>query len=277
MEQSLGLAASIFGVAMACSPLLQVWRIWERKSSDDVSWILFGIITVGAGLWAAYGVVLRDLFLIVPNAIGVFTNFFLVSMIFTYRSRDIDSDLVRAALCIPEVVHSGRDKYMPVPTKKTVTLFCDASYDERTKIAGLAVVEGSGSRAIRWTVLKNVENNCVAERYAAQLAFDVIDELKMSDKTQFIVKTDCDNNTRGRLALTPPPKTKIEWIPRTSNVHADRKAKELMRKVKEFLELPDERTTYHPGSQRRGANPSRLDTNEKLAGAKPKELALEQS
>src|SRR5690606_17030086 len=122
-------------------------RIWERRSSDDVSWILFGIIAIGAGLWAAYGVALRDWFLVVPNTIGVLTNLFLVSMIFAYRSRDVDSDFVRAALCIPEVVHSGRDKYMPVPTKRTVTLFCDASYDERTKLAGLAVVEGSGSRA----------------------------------------------------------------------------------------------------------------------------------
>jgi uncharacterized protein with PQ loop repeat len=88
MEQSLGLAASVFGVAMACGPLIQIERIWKRKSSDDVSWIFFSIITIGAGLWAAYGLALGDLFLVIPNVIGVATNLFLVGMIFRFRSPD---------------------------------------------------------------------------------------------------------------------------------------------------------------------------------------------
>jgi MtN3 and saliva related transmembrane protein len=70
----LGVVAATFGVVMAAAPLLQAQQIRRRRSSADVSRSFLAIIVVGAALWAAYGLVLENWFIAVPNLLGVATN-----------------------------------------------------------------------------------------------------------------------------------------------------------------------------------------------------------
>ena len=49
----LGIGAASWGIVMALSPVLQIRRILERRSSDDVSISYFLVLLFGFTLWIA--------------------------------------------------------------------------------------------------------------------------------------------------------------------------------------------------------------------------------
>ena len=85
MIEPLAAMAASWGVLMAVSPLLQIRRILERRSSADISIGYLVVLQIGFSLWMAYGVALGNLALAIPNtttfAIGV------VRMLTTVRYR----------------------------------------------------------------------------------------------------------------------------------------------------------------------------------------------
>lgn len=70
MTDTLGLIAASYGVVMAASPLLQIRRMLETRSSDDVSLGYLGVVQLGFGLWFAYGLSLGNLAIAVPNCVA---------------------------------------------------------------------------------------------------------------------------------------------------------------------------------------------------------------
>lgn len=52
----LAAGATIAGLAMALSPLLQIRRMRRTRSSHDVSLLYLGLLDLGFVLWIAYGV-----------------------------------------------------------------------------------------------------------------------------------------------------------------------------------------------------------------------------
>ena len=52
----LAVGATIAGLAMAISPLLQIRRMRRTQSSNDVSLLYLGLLELGFVLWIAYGV-----------------------------------------------------------------------------------------------------------------------------------------------------------------------------------------------------------------------------
>ena len=71
MTDALGIAAATYGVLMAISPLLQIRRMRERRSSADVSLGYLWVIEVGFGLWIAYGASLPNLAIVIPNVVAL--------------------------------------------------------------------------------------------------------------------------------------------------------------------------------------------------------------
>jgi uncharacterized protein with PQ loop repeat len=67
----LAIAAAAWGVLMGVSPVLQIRRMLRQRSSRDVSIGYFAILLIGFLLWLSYGIVARNLALIVPNAIAL--------------------------------------------------------------------------------------------------------------------------------------------------------------------------------------------------------------
>ena len=47
----------------------QVWRIVKTRSAHDISWLMFGIFSVGVCLWLWYGIKLASLPLIATNVV----------------------------------------------------------------------------------------------------------------------------------------------------------------------------------------------------------------
>jgi MtN3 and saliva related transmembrane protein len=70
VSDTLAILAGGWGVLMAISPTLQIRRILERRSSDDVSLRYYGVLLVGFTLWVAYGLSIGNLALIVSNSVA---------------------------------------------------------------------------------------------------------------------------------------------------------------------------------------------------------------
>lgn len=70
MTDALGVAAAAWGVLMAISPLLQIRRVLERRSSADVSIAYLAVLQIGFMLWVGYGLALGNLAIVVPNSVA---------------------------------------------------------------------------------------------------------------------------------------------------------------------------------------------------------------
>jgi uncharacterized protein with PQ loop repeat len=82
-----GPLASFMGVLMSLAPLFQVRRVLERGQADDVSQAFLVVIAVGAICWCAYGISDGDLYLLVPNVLGVITNAGTLVLVRRYQRR----------------------------------------------------------------------------------------------------------------------------------------------------------------------------------------------
>lgn len=84
-ETFFAMTASSWGVLMALSPVLQIARMRRRRSSADFSLGYFTVLMVGFVLWIAYGVVIRNAALIVPNAVALIVGAATVIIAIRYR------------------------------------------------------------------------------------------------------------------------------------------------------------------------------------------------
>jgi uncharacterized protein with PQ loop repeat len=81
-----GPIASFMGVLMSLAPMFQVRRVLERQTSDDVSQLMPTVIAVGAAAWLAYGISISDVYLIIPNFVGVISNVGTLLVVRRYRT-----------------------------------------------------------------------------------------------------------------------------------------------------------------------------------------------
>jgi MtN3 and saliva related transmembrane protein len=85
MVEMLGIAAAGWGAIMALSPILQIRRIFVRRSSADVSFTYLAVLQLGFGLWVAYGLALGNPVIVVPNSMASVVG--AVTMFVTWRYR----------------------------------------------------------------------------------------------------------------------------------------------------------------------------------------------
>jgi uncharacterized protein with PQ loop repeat len=70
LAETLGVAAAAWGVLMAISPLLQIRRMLERRSSADVSIAYLAVLQFGFVLWVGYGIALGNPVIALPNSVA---------------------------------------------------------------------------------------------------------------------------------------------------------------------------------------------------------------
>jgi len=88
MTDALSIAAATFGVVMAISPLLQIRRMFQTRSSTDVSLGYLWVIEIGFGVWIAYGLSLPNLALIIPNSVALTVGLATILVARHFRRRD---------------------------------------------------------------------------------------------------------------------------------------------------------------------------------------------
>ena len=86
MTDALAAIAASWGVLMALSPLLQMRRVLERRSSADLSISYLAVLQIGFSLWIAYGVALRNLAIMVPNSVGFLVGAATIAIALRYRN-----------------------------------------------------------------------------------------------------------------------------------------------------------------------------------------------
>lgn len=87
-----GVVASTWGVVMALAPVLQIIRMWKRRSADDISLGYFGLLVPGFQLWAAYGLITGDLFVAIPNIVATVTALLVIGLTVWIRRAHSRSD-----------------------------------------------------------------------------------------------------------------------------------------------------------------------------------------
>ena len=85
MTDLLGVVAASFGVLMALAPALQIRRMLQRRSSDDVSVGYLAVLEVGFALWFAYGTALGNLAIVVPNLVAFTVGLATLLVVFRFR------------------------------------------------------------------------------------------------------------------------------------------------------------------------------------------------
>jgi MtN3 and saliva related transmembrane protein len=82
---ALGAVAASWGVLMALSPILQIRRMLERRSSADVSIADLSVLELGFTLWIAYGIALGNAALVVPNSVAFVVGAGTIAIAIRYR------------------------------------------------------------------------------------------------------------------------------------------------------------------------------------------------
>jgi MtN3 and saliva related transmembrane protein len=83
---TLAVIAAAWGVLMAASPLLQIRRMLERRTSADLSLAYLAVLMIGFTLWIAYGIAIANLALIVPNSVALIVGLVTILIALRYRS-----------------------------------------------------------------------------------------------------------------------------------------------------------------------------------------------
>jgi len=82
----LALMSGTWGVLMATSPLFQMRRILQRRSSADVSIATMGVLSVGSVIWLVYGSALGNLAIAIPNLVGLIVWVATIAVTLRFRS-----------------------------------------------------------------------------------------------------------------------------------------------------------------------------------------------
>lgn len=78
-----GLVAGIF---TSCSMLPQLIKTLKKRSTEDISLLIFIMLIVGTGLWTYYGILRKDWPIIVTNGFSCSLNLLMLILKIRYSS-----------------------------------------------------------------------------------------------------------------------------------------------------------------------------------------------
>jgi hypothetical protein len=87
MADTLAIAATIWGVVMATSPVLQIRRMLVTGSSADLSIGYLAVLLPGFVLWLAYGVAITNAALIITNIAAITSGLVTIAVALHLRRR----------------------------------------------------------------------------------------------------------------------------------------------------------------------------------------------
>jgi MtN3 and saliva related transmembrane protein len=84
---TLAILTTIMGVLMSLGYYPQAYRMFKRKSAEDVSLLTFLIFAIGNVIWLLYGVQNGDPVIILGFGVGVVGAWLVVILWFIYRKK----------------------------------------------------------------------------------------------------------------------------------------------------------------------------------------------
>jgi uncharacterized protein with PQ loop repeat len=82
---ALAFTAAGWGIAMAVSPVLQIRKIVQQRSSRGISLGYMTVLFVGFLLWLAYGISIENWALILPNVVAAIVIAATMAVVLRYR------------------------------------------------------------------------------------------------------------------------------------------------------------------------------------------------
>ena len=82
IHTAIGIAA---GFLTTISFLPQALKVWQSRSAKDLSLIMYVFFTIGVFLWMVYGIMLKELPIIVPNFFALILAGFILSIKIIYK------------------------------------------------------------------------------------------------------------------------------------------------------------------------------------------------
>ena len=86
-ETVLATTAAAWGILMAISPGLQIRKMLLHRSSREVSIAYFWVLLVGFTIWVAYGVSIKNWYLVAPNTVAFIVCATTIIVALRYRLR----------------------------------------------------------------------------------------------------------------------------------------------------------------------------------------------
>jgi MtN3 and saliva related transmembrane protein len=86
VSDTLAVIAATTGIVMATAPVLQIRRMFVRRSSDDLSVAYLGVLLVGFVVWISYGISLGNFALIIPNTVALVVTVATIVVALRFRS-----------------------------------------------------------------------------------------------------------------------------------------------------------------------------------------------
>jgi MtN3 and saliva related transmembrane protein len=86
VSDTLAVIAATAGIVMATAPVLQIRRMFARRSSDDLSIAYLGVLLVGFVVWISYGISLGNFALIIPNSVALVVTVTTIVIALRFRS-----------------------------------------------------------------------------------------------------------------------------------------------------------------------------------------------
>jgi MtN3 and saliva related transmembrane protein len=82
---ALAFTAAGWGIAMAVSPVLQIRKIVQHRSSHGISLGYMTVLFIGFLLWLAYGISIENWALILPNVVAAVVIAATMIVVLRYR------------------------------------------------------------------------------------------------------------------------------------------------------------------------------------------------
>jgi MtN3 and saliva related transmembrane protein len=101
----LAVGATIAGLAMALSPVLQIRRMRRTRSSNDVSLLYLGLLSMGFVVWIAYGYAIGNWVLVGTNSASF--TFMVITITVALRYRRSGARRAAAALAAESVARTA--------------------------------------------------------------------------------------------------------------------------------------------------------------------------
>jgi uncharacterized protein with PQ loop repeat len=111
----LAIAALIAGVLMAMSPVLQVRRMLQTRSSRDYSLGYPSLLCAGFVVWLAYGIALVNWSMILSNLASLGFMISTIAVALTFRRAEVATSPVEVAPSAAEVAPSAAEAPTPRP------------------------------------------------------------------------------------------------------------------------------------------------------------------
>jgi MtN3 and saliva related transmembrane protein len=73
------------GICVTISVIPQIIKVWKTKKVKQISLLTFGILTFGIAIWIVYGILKKDLPIIVTNSVSLFLNLIMVYFLLYYE------------------------------------------------------------------------------------------------------------------------------------------------------------------------------------------------